>query len=278
MGFAMHLPLMPLRPFVAKAYGYDVPRNPTGVHRGLPSPHVTLVLDLIEPLEVCLGGRRVRAHGVVGGLHTEPAMIDASRPQRGVQYALTPLGVQALFGMPAAALHGQVLDLSVVLGCGADHLVEELRSAETWRERFVLVDAALLRGAWMTGSRSVPVPAEVLEAWRLVFSDGERLRVGDIAARVGWSRRHLTERFRLATGLTLMEAIRVGRFEAARALLLDPRMPSLASVANQAGYADQAHMAHEWRALAGCSVGTWRREELPFLQDSPTPGTGESAV
>jgi hypothetical protein len=34
------------------------------------------------------------------------------------------------------------------------------------------------------------------------------------------------------------------------------------------GYYGQAHLTtNEWRALAGCSPGTWIAEELPFLQD-----------
>ncbi|WP_211489636.1 helix-turn-helix domain-containing protein [Georgenia thermotolerans] len=61
--------------------------------------------------------------------------------------------------------------------------------------------------------------------------------------------------------------MRIARFEHARALLLGPGRPGLADVAARAGYADQSHLAREWRALAGCSVGTWLREELPFVQD-----------
>jgi AraC-like DNA-binding protein len=112
------------------------------------------------------------------------------------------------------------------------------------------------------------VPPEVREAWRLVQRSAGRCRVEDLAAHVGWSRRHLSEQFRLATGLPPKQAARIARFEATRRLLADPRRPPLAEVAARCGYADQPHLAREWRALAGCSVGTWLREELPFVQDS----------
>lgn len=39
-------------------------------------------------------------------------------------------------------------------------------------------------------------------------------------------------------------------------------------LAARCGYADQQHPAREWRQLAGCSLGTWLREELPFVHDS----------
>lgn len=269
MGFVMHRPPAPLRPYVAKAYGYTGPPNPTGVHLGLPSRHITLVFDLTHPLVVSLRGTSVRAHGMVGGLHTEPALIDASRPQMGVQYALAPLGVHALLGTSAVALSEQAVDLADVIGAEGGLLLEVLHHAVTWRERFEAVDAVLLRGLRAAEGGPGMVSREVREAWRLVHDVDEHLRVGDVAARVGWSRRHLTERFRLATGQTPIQAIRVARLEATRKLLLDLEWTSLASVASQCGYADQAHMAHEWRSLVGCSMGVWLREELPFLQDSP---------
>ena len=270
----MHVPPGPLRPFVAVAHGYRVPANPTGLHRGLPSRHLTLVVELAAPLRVAgLGGGPVAAHAVVGGLHTRPALIDASRPQEGLQYALTPLGAGALLGLPAAEVCGLAVDLADLLGARAVQLVDELRAATGWPERFGLLDTALLQ---RLGARTAAVPPEVTEAWRVVFASDGRARVAAVAAHVGWGRRHLSEQFRRATGLTPKQASRVARFEAARRLLLAPRRPSLVDVAVRCGYADQPHLAREWQALAGCSVGTWLREELPFVHDSAPVGPAGS--
>ncbi|MGY1594556.1 helix-turn-helix transcriptional regulator [Geodermatophilus sp. SYSU D00708] len=263
----------PLRPFVAGAHGYRVPANPTGVHRGLPSRHLTLVVELAAPLRLTGLGGPVAAHAVAGGLHTRPALIDAGRPQDGVQYALTPLGASALLGLPAGELGERAVDLADVLGPAADRLVEQLAGAPGWAERFTRLDAALLG---RLGGRPDPVPPEVREAWRLVHGSAGRCRVEDLAGHVGWSRRHLTERFRVATGLTPKQVARIARFEAARRLLLAPGRPPLAEIAARCGFADQPHLAREWRALAGCSVGTWLREELPFVQDTAAEGGAAS--
>ena len=146
-------------------------------------------------------------------------------------------------------------------------------AADGWAERFARLDAALLDR--LCGDVA-PVPPEVREAWRLVHGSAGRCRVEDLAAHVGWSRRHLSEQFRLATGVPPKQAARIARFEATRRLLLDPRRPPLAEVAVRCGYADQPHLAREWRALAGCSVGTWLREELPFVQDGAPVGGAPS--
>ena len=273
MSLVRHAVPAPLRSFVAAAHGYRSPALPTGLHRGLPSRHLTLVVELAAPLRVSGPGAAVAAHAVVGGLHTRAALIDATRPQEGLQYALTPPAASALLGLPAAELAERSVDLADVLGRAADRLVDDLAAAPGWAERFAVLDAALTDR--LSGGVA-PVPPEVREAWRLVHRSGGRCRVEDLAAHVGWSRRHLSERFRLATGVPPKQAARIARFEATRRLLTDPSRPSLAEVAARCGYADQPHLAREWRALAGCSVGTWLREELPFVQDTDLPVAGGS--
>jgi AraC-like DNA-binding protein len=271
-----HIPPAPLRRFVAVARGYCVPANPTGLHRGLPSRHLTLVVELAAPLRVGgLGSRPVAAHASIGGLHTRPALIDASQAQEGLQYGLSPLGASALLGVPAAGLCGQVFDLADVLGPRVIQLTEQIRATADWSERFRLLDEALLR---RLGDRTATAAAEVAEAWRLIFASDGRVRVDEIAQHVGWGRRHLSERFRLATGLGPKEAARIARFEAARRLLVSPTRPSLADIAVNCGYADQPHLAREWQTLAGCSVGAWLRDELPFVQDNAAREPPRSAA
>lgn len=266
-GLVPHVPHPALRRHVGVAYGYRAAANPTGVHRGLPSRYLTLVVETRGPLRVSGPGVAVAAHGVLGGLHPAPVLIDASVPQEGLQYGLSPLGAAALLGVPAGELRGQTIDLVTLLGAAGERLVDEVLAAPGWAARFAAVDAALVRRL----DEVAAPPPEVAEAWRLVLRRAGRVRVEDLAASVGWSRRHLTERFRTSIGLTPVEALRVTRFETARRLLLRPDRPPLADVALAAGYADQPHLAREWRALAGCSVTTWLREELPFVQDAEGP-------
>lgn len=272
--FCTRIPAPRLRPYVAVAHGYRVPTNPVGIHRGLPSRHVTLVVELSGPLRVSGPASAVASHGVVGGLHTAPAIIDASQPQEGLQYALSPLAAGALLGVPAGALGGLVVDLADILGTEAEQLVDRVAGTGDWDERFRLVDSALLRRL----GHAARVDPALDAAWRLIFASGGRLTVAHLADRVGYSRRHLSERFRVTTGVTPKQAARIARFEAARTMLLSAQRPTLARVAAACGYADQPHFAREWKALAGCSVATWLREELPFVQDVGTADPASSSA
>ena len=173
MTFVTHRPPPGLRGLVGTAHGYRVPAIPTGVHRGLPSRHISLVLELDRPLRVSGPAGSIAAHGVVGGLHTLPVQIDASIPQEGLQYGLSPLGCEALLGVPAQALAGELVDLRDVFGRAADELAERA-AASDWHERFQLLDDALLRR--LDGTRPAGDPA-MAEAWRVVFAEGGRLPV-----------------------------------------------------------------------------------------------------
>lgn len=271
---ASHLPLSPLRPYIDFAVGYSVAASPTGVHRGLPSRSVTLVIELLAPLRVTAQRNAVAAHGVVGGLQAAPAMIDASGPQEGLQYGLSPLAAASLCGAPAGELSGIVVGLEQLLGPAGRELVEQVAAAPSWRDRFGLVDAALLQRL----ATPPAVAPQVAEAWRLLFADDGRTPVSALAQQVGWSRRHLSEQFGHVTGLTPKQASRIARFSNAHRMLTSQPRPSLARVAADCGYADQPHLAREWKALAGCTISTWLREELPFVQDNAMHEPAPSAA
>ncbi|MFF1608494.1 helix-turn-helix domain-containing protein [Amycolatopsis sp. NPDC058278] len=252
--WAFHEPHPVVRPLVTRYVGYAQDDVTLAVHRGLPSRHVTLVISLAGPVR--MAGQSFQA--LVGGLHTRAVLIRQDRVQEGVQLELDPLGVRTLFGVTAAELSGEVADLA---DFGLGSLPDRLRELP-WRERFALLDDVLAARA----VEPVVPPPELGEAWRRLRGADGQVRVADLADEVGWSRRHLGERFRTELGLAPKQAARVLRFERAGRLLRSGRT-DLAALAAECGFYDQAHLTNEWGALAGCTPGTWIAEELPFLQD-----------
>src|SRR5262245_50803306 len=125
-------PSAALRPYVAHLTGWRQAGVPSVTHRGLPSPYVTLVLTLDDPLVLCARPAR-RYDALVGGLHLAPTLIAHGGRQSGVQVAVHPLGCRALFGLPAGELAGLDLDLADVLGVHTTERVRELmRAARGW--------------------------------------------------------------------------------------------------------------------------------------------------
>lgn len=253
-----------LRRLVSRYIGYTQHDVTLGVHRGLPSRHVTLIISLADPVRLVEMPRPGEAPAdlvaPVGGMHLRPALIRQDRFQSGIHVELDPLGVPALFGVSAAALSEYVVDLADLSPRFAA-LPERLALADGWDRRFGILDEVLAAAA----AETAPAP-EVGWAWQRLRRSGGLVRVGALADEVGWSRRHFTERFRRELGLSPKQAARVLRFERTGAMLRAGRL-DLAGLAVDCGYYDQAHLANEWRALAGCPPSVWIAEELPFLQD-----------
>ncbi|MFI7625195.1 helix-turn-helix domain-containing protein [Microbispora rosea] len=258
-------PAPALRPLVAWYSGYREAGVPPATHRGLPSPYLTMIVTLDDPLVVAAHPDPLTPPGsydtLVGGLHTSPALITHDGRQSGVQLALTPLGARALLGLPAGELSGLDLDGAEVLGRLAGELRERLLAARGWDERFAVLDAVLSRHARPTRAH----PAEVARAWRRMLTAGGRVTVSGLAHETGWSTRHLNGRFREEIGLSPKEAARVVRFDRVRRLLqgaaASGRRLTLADAAAECGFYDQAHLAREFGAFAGCSPSRWLADE-----------------
>jgi AraC-like DNA-binding protein len=264
-----------LRPFVARYSGYRYEGLDPGTHLGLPSRHLTVVISLGEPTNLLRMPDPRQAPGgldaLAGGLHTRPVVIGHSGAMHGVQLDLTPDGARSLLGMPARELCSAVVPLDRLLGVGSDNLIERLSEAASWPARFAILDEVLTR---RTG-RLVEAPAELRHAWRCLASSDGTLRISDLAGEVGWSRRHLTERFTAEYGIAPKEMARVMRFERSKRLLQEPGRPPLATVAVTCGYYDQAHLAREWNDLIGLPPSAWlAAEHLLFVQDDDAADHG----
>jgi AraC-like DNA-binding protein len=271
---ARRRPAPPLRPFVEWYAGYRQAGVAPARHRGLPSPALTFILTLDDPVVVAAHAdprQPPEAYTtLVGGLQTAPALITHEGRQSGVQLGLTPLGARALLGMPAGELANIDVDASAVLGRLAGELRERIGAEATWAGRFGVLDVLL--GHAVLAERAAAVRPEVTFAWGRLRAENGAVPIAHLAAETGWSARYLNARFGAETGLSPKEAARVFRFTAAREriarTLVSGTRRSLAELAAESGYYDQAHLAREFRALAGCPPSQWVAEEFRNIQAS----------
>ena len=270
-----HGPAAELRPYIARYNGYRQAGVAPATHTGLPSPFLTLIVTLDEPLTVAAHPDPRQPSGeyvtLAGGLHTAPALIRHEGSQSGVQVALSPLGARAVLGMPAGQLASLDVEGADVIGPLAAELHQRVHAAETWPDRFAVLDEVLSRRvrAYLETGRP-DAGGEVAAAWRRLLATGGTIGVGALAAETGWSERHLRTRFAAEIGLTPKAAARVIRFDRARRVLqrraARGRPLGLASVAAEFGYYDQAHLDAEFRAIAGRAPTAWLAQEFRNLQ------------
>jgi AraC-like DNA-binding protein len=261
-----------LRPFVERYCGYRITGFPPGLHRGLPSRHLTFIVSIGDDIHVVAhpdpAQSPQRYDCVVGGLQAAPALISHDGSQEGVAIDLTPLGSRTLLGMPASEIWSTSVECADIVGHPGRELCERLQTAGAWDERVAVCDEVLER---LTGDNSEAVP-ELAFAWKAVVGSGGAISVHELATETGWSRQHLARRFRREFGLGPKLAARIVRFERAQRMLRSvPSFVTIAQVAVACGYYDQAHLDRDFAELAGCPPSELLLEDLPSFQDGDGP-------
>jgi AraC-like DNA-binding protein len=224
--------------------------------RVTPHPAVTVIINLGPP--IALDGALLGSFAA--GLQDSWGITEFSGAQQGMELRLTPQGARRLLDVPPAELAGQVVDRPVL-----DRLASRLADTQDWATRLDLLEAELMRLA-SEGPEPDPV---VGWAWRAMRRHHGNVRIGDLVAETGWSRRHFVSRFRAEVGLPPKVAARMLRFNRASRLLANG-VPA-AVVSAGCGYTDQSHLVREFRALAGVTPGAFvaelDAEQVTFLQD-----------
>ena len=271
-----------LRPYIASYSGYRQAGLKPARHTGLPSPYLTLIFTLDEPLTIAAHPDPAQPGGdyltLAGGLHATPAFITHEGSQSGIQVSLSPLGAMVFLHCPAGELAGIDVDAEHVCGPLAAEIQQRIQASRTWEGRFAVLDEVF--GAGLAESRDEgrpPVSPEVGFAWTRLLGSRGTVSVSALAAETGWSDRHLRTRFAREIGLTPKAAGRVVRFDRARRLLRRraeaSRPLDLAALAAHCGYYDQAHLDAEFRVLAGAAPTRWLASEFRNLQ----AGSGTAA-
>jgi len=244
---------------ITEAHGYAAPVAGWILLREIPTPTLTLVVNLGAPLRIhpprCPSVTIPPGGGFVAGLHDMPAATETTGAQRGVQLRLTPSGSYRLFGVPMAELANRVVALDALLGSTAGELAERFDVAVTADERSAAIEA-VFGHRWRAG----PAPSDVVvHAWARLRASGGLLPVAALADELGCTRQHLAARFREQIGLSPKTAARLLRFRAAVTLAERPGALDWAAIAQACSYFDQAHLGNDFRRFAGVTPGAFAR-------------------
>ncbi|MGY0018794.1 helix-turn-helix domain-containing protein [Streptomyces sp. cg35] len=259
---------------IVSAVGYRTQGMRPALHRGLPSPYLTVIFSLDGPVvsggtpEQATGADAHRTDIVVGGLHQRPAFIAQPAHEAGVQLAVHPLAARAVLGVPSAELTGHVVvDGTDVLGPSAARVREELAESADWRARFARLSGYLTERA---GDPFAGVRPEVVEAWTWLARHRGAGTLPGLAAHVALSERRLTTLFRAETGLSPGQAARLMRFGHAKAAVVRAvaagAPPDLSRVAAEHGYCDHSHLVRAFHRYTGLSPTGWISEECRNIQ------------
>ena len=228
MMYREHLPPAALAPYVDRFWTSDAAAPEVEPRRILPDGCIDILIELDGD----------RAHPRVVGTMTRAILIPPGPQLRVVAVRFRPGAAAAFLRVDADELTDLEIDLAALeLGLEIDPR-DPCSSLERWllarlpAKQQAVVDYAITRLL----HAAPPLP--------------------ELARETGWSRQWLTRECRRRVGVPPKQLARVARLQRTIIMLqARPRLPShgLAALAQAMGYFDQAHMAKDFRELAGCT-------------------------
>ena len=233
-------------------------RSPPAAERVLPNGVVELIFNLGGPQMVVDEGdpalNRTFRGAWVAGLQQGPLTIGAVSDTRLLGIRFSPLGARRCLGLPLSELTDRVVTPRELGHRDLEVALERLQAARDSVARFGIA-WALVRAR-----RRRPDP---VQGW--LRAAVERLRsypvipVASLCRELGYSGRHVSQRFREHVGVSPKTFQRIQRFDAVIRPVARAGEVSWADVAARHGYSDQAHLVREFRLLAGVTPGAYFR-------------------
>jgi AraC-like DNA-binding protein len=212
-----------------------------------------LLINLGSPFRIALGRTPDRSDtqpSFAAGLFPGPVQIESDGRAMCVQIDFTPLGAYRFHGGAVADLTARMIAIEDLLGRDGRDLGEKIAEARGWQRRLAIIEAFLL-----ARTEHEPSPAIAAAIDRLGRSAGAA-RISDIAAEIGWSRKHLSRRFHNEIGVAPKTLARMLRFHRA-CELARAGAGGWAGIAADAGFADQAHLARDFQEFSGETPTDW---------------------
>jgi len=158
----------------------------------------------------------------------------------------TPTGLSILLGLRMGELVDSGVAAADILGGSIAELDDRVRRADRFETRVAAVET------WVQSAMErarAPHPSDRLA--QLILRTGGRGSIDELALRVGMTGRHAHRRFMADVGLAPKAYARIVRMNAAIAAKQRRRNAAWIEIAHACGYADQAHLVREFRALTG---------------------------
>jgi len=244
---------------LVRAIVYRAGEQPqTSVEKILPSPEtglwVNLNRDEFRSFDPAGAGRGVPG-AMLAGPTSRACLIEFEQGHAHVSVSFA-LGAASRFAGPSLPeARDELVPLEILWGRSGAGLRERLLEARTPADALEVMETALLRQ--LTGTLALD-PAVVAAASALSRGAG----VGEVSRDLGLLPRTLRRRFTAQVGLTPKRFARVQRLQRLVRDLDGQATADWAALAVRHGYADQPHLADEFRDLADVTPGEYLRSRV----------------
>ena len=214
------------------------------LHAGLPKPYVEIVISLagIHWWRPAIDApEHLYADAWVTPIQSGPRYARAIGTRHLIGARIEPWAARALFGDLPAGDGTPPPRLAALYGAEADALVAALRDTADTATRFALL------GAWLEEQAALRIDQPEFAPLAV------QARAGAVADALGLAPRTLRRTFSRTAGLSPKRWLRLHRLDAMLRKAGTAPGQSLADLAQELGYADQAHLTRDVAALTGAT-------------------------
>lgn len=264
-----YCPGPPLADFIEVLWYYRGGDSPHARERLMPDGTMSIIINLREDSLPVYDGRDpakfdLRRGTLWVGTQSGFSIIDTACQAELMGVQFRPGGAAAFMDGPAGELHGLKVNLESIWSEDAAELRSALKDAPTVSGKFRVL-AGRLRARLRPAARPHPVVAFALHQ----FHTEPECRLDELVGRTGYSARRFIELFSAGVGLTPKLYQRVWRFQSVLRRLYAGPSDDFAGLAHAAGYYDQAHFNHEFRAFSGLTPGAYLAQRGPHANHVP---------
>lgn len=167
---------------------------------------------------------------------------------------LFPFGAAALFKIPASELRNQIIGCEDCFGPDARFVPEQIAASPCITDKVQAAERFLLSQLKESGNSN----ALIMNAIEIIHAQNGLVPVNHVAALTGVSERQLQRKFEEQIGISPKRYAGITRMQhALRMLRKRPGNISLAGIACDAGFFDQAHLTREMKNLSGLTPGQY---------------------
>lgn len=275
MEFAYERPGPRFAPYVEAVIDFAGATPAHARERLLPGEAMQLIVDLSDrPKRLYQGaegaGGTDYRQAWIAGMQKGPLIIEAQQQAALLILRFAPGGAYPVLGLSAEALKARVEPLGDVLGRAAASLRDRVLEAPDHRGRMRAVEA------WL-GERLAGAPPPHRAVTHLVsrLRQAPGLRLSALAEETGLSSRQITALFQQWVGIGPKRFARIERFGHVLRAAAAAEEPDWADLAAALGYADQPHLAHEFKALSGLTPSAYARRYRGLTDFLPIGQAGE---
>lgn len=243
------LPSPLLKSYVKCYWNLEYTNHEDRIERVVPDGRMELIFHYGDPFRQVDEKDRTQSRSLISGQITEAVLLRPDQKVGILAVRFLPPGFTAIFGESASTLTGQITEFSSLAGKIATEVEEQILESKTLVDRVRILEKMLIQ--FCTKSRVLDRVARL--GSQLLYENPVESTILHVADQFGISVRTLERQFKTQVGLSPSKFIKIARFQRALRIKNSNPTATLALVAAESGYYDQAHFSRDFKDLTGLS-------------------------